>query len=245
MFNNNFSFCYSVSSRIHRLSSIYKIISIVILIICMLFCDSAIDMVVVNLYIFVIMLWSNVSFRLYWENINVFRSLLLLIFLFVSVFSLSVLNGALWCLKIFDVIIYLIIIAVTTSLNDMVNGVYRIFKPFKKFVNINVFSLNLALYFNFFGICYSEYDRIKLSKRLRGVRFGDMKFFDRLEYFFSCISPVIRRSVDRIGILRKNMYIKNYGISDYISDYRLNKWRKTDTMLLIVSIFMMIVIFIY
>ncbi len=244
---NNYSFFeyYSISSMVHRLSSIYKISSLIILVISLFFCESVVDLVVVNLYIFVMMLWSNISFRLYLSNLRIFRFILLFVLVLVSLFSWNVINGLIWTLKAFDIIIYLMIITITTSLNDMVNGIYRLLKPFKRFIDINEESLDLALNFKFFGICYAEYNRIKLSKKLRGVRVIDMSFIDKLKNVVSCIKPVLKKSVEKLSILKNNMYIKNYGVSNYISDYRLNKWKKTDTMLLVVTIMMMVVTFIY
>ena len=246
MYNNYSIFeYYSVSSKIHKLSSIYKIISLIILIVALLLSNSLIDIMVINLYIFVIVLWSNISFRLYLSNLKVFRFWFLIIFVFVSLFSLNILLGLLWTIKVFDLLIYLIIITITTSLNDMVNGFYRLFKPLGALFDIKYFSLLFALSFKFFGICYGEYNRIKISQKLRGVRFNDMNFFDRVEYFIYGLRPVLKKSIDKLNLLKKNMYIRDYGVSNYISNYRLNKWRKLDTMLLIVNFLVLIVTFIY
>ena len=246
MYNNYSIFeYYSVSSKIHKLSSIYKIISLIILIFALLFSNSFIDIMVINLYIFLIVLWSNISFRLYFSNLRVFRFLLLILFVFVSLFSLNILLGLLCTIKVFDLLIYLIIITITTSLNDMVNGFYRLFKPFGALFDIKNISLFCSLSFKFFGICYGEYNRIKISQKIRGVRFNNMKFFDRVVYIIYGLRPVLKKSIDKLKLLKKNMYIRDYGVSDYISNYRLNKWRKLDTMLLIVNFLVLIVTFIY
>ena len=246
MYNNYSIFeYYSVSSKIHKLSSIYKIISLIILVFALLFSNSFIDIMVINLYIFLIVLWSNISFRLYFSNLRVFRFLLLILFVFVILFSLNILLGLLCTIKVFDLLIFLIIITITTSLNDMVNGFYRLFKPFGALFDIKNFSLFCSLSFKFFGICYGEYNRIKISQKIRGVRFNNMNFFDRVVYIIYGLRPVLKKSIDKLKLLKKNMYIRDYGVSDYISNYRLNKWRKLDTMLLIVNFLVLIVTFIY
>ena len=52
MYNNYSIFeYYSVSSKIHKLSSIYKIFSLIILIVALLLSNSFIDIMVINLYI--------------------------------------------------------------------------------------------------------------------------------------------------------------------------------------------------
>ena len=244
---NNYSIFeyYSASSRIHRLSAIFKIISLIILIISLILSKSVVSLCVINIYIFLILLWSKISFKLYFSNLKVFRFLLFIVFVLVSLFSLDILLGLVWTLKVFDLLIYLIIITITTSLNDMVIGIYRLLKPFKDFFDTRRFSLSFALFFKFFGICYSEYNRIKTSQIIRGVRFSDMNFFNKVEYLINGIKPVLKKSLKKIKLLRKNMYVRNFGVSDNISNYRLNKWGIIDTMLLVVNVLILIVVYNY
>ncbi len=183
--------------------------------------------------------------KFYLSNLRVFKFVLLIAFGLISLCSLNLLVGLIWTIKLFDLLIYVIIITITTSLNDMVSGFYHMFKPIRRFVDINALALNCALSIKFFGICYGEYNRIKTSQKIRGVRFNDMKFFDRIEYVFVEIKPVLRKSKDKLDILRKNMFIRDYGVSNYISNFRLNKWRKIDTMLLVINVMILIITFVY
>ena len=142
-------------------------------------------------------------------------------------------------------LIYLIIINITTSLDDLVSGFYRFFKPFIGFIDINNLSLNCALLFKYLGICYSEYNKIKISQRIRGIRYSNINVVDKIKYVIFDIKPVLRRASDTMNLYKKNMYIRDYGVSSYISNYRLNKWRKIDTMLLIVSFLVLVISVIY
>ena len=236
---------YLASSYIHKLSSIYKLISIVLLFIVLINANSVIDIFVVTLYIFVILLWSNISIKLYFKNLFIFRLPLLLIFILVSTFSLNMFNGFLWFIKISDFIMYLIIVTITTSLHDVVNGIYRIFKPLRNIINLNELALNFGIFFKFFNIFYSEFNRVKLSKKLRGVNFSNMGFFDKLDFNINGLKPVFILTLQKLYKIKNNMYIKGYGISDSISDYRLNKWRKTDTILLIINLILVVITFVY
>ena len=235
----------SISSKIHRLSSLYKIISIVIIFVALLFCNSVIDVLIINLYIFVIMYWSNIGFKLYYNNLRVFRYVLLFVFIIISLLSFNIVTGLLWTIKVLLLLIYLIIINITTSLNDLVSGFYRFFKPFIGFIDINNLSLNCALLFKYLGICYSEYNKIKISQRIRGIRYSNINVVDKIKYVIFDIKPVLRRASDTMNLYKKNMYIRDYGVSSYISNYRLNKWRKIDTMLLIVSFLVLVISVIY
>ena len=236
---------YLASSHIHNLSSIYKLLSIILLIIALINTNNYIDIGVITLYIFVVMLWSNISIRLYISNLLIFKLPIILIFVLVSIISLNIFTGLLWLIKIIDLILYLIIITITTSLNDVVNGVYRIFKPFKRILDVNEIALMFGVCFKFFNIYYSEFNRVKISKKLRGVKFNDMSFFDRLDFAINGIKPIFNLTLQKLDKIKNNMYIKGYGISKAVSDYRLNKWRKTDTILLVINLVLIIVAFIY
>ena len=236
---------YLVPSHVHNLSSIYKILSTIILFILLIISNSLIDILVIVLYIFVIMLWSNVSFRLYISNLSIFKLLILLVLIFVSLFTLNIFTGIFWMIKLISFIIYLAIITVTTSLNDMVNGMYRLLRVFKNIMNVNEIALKFGMFFKFFSIFYSEYNRVRISKKLRGVRYFDMNFFDKVDSFVNGIKPVFNMTLIKLGKLRDNMYIKNYGISEYNTNYRLNKWRKIDTILLLINIILIFIVVIY
>ena len=62
--NYNIFDYYLASSYIHKLSYIYKLISIIILFIILINTNSVIDIGIVTLYIFVIVLWSNIFLNL-------------------------------------------------------------------------------------------------------------------------------------------------------------------------------------
>ena len=236
---------YLASSRIHNLSSIYKLLSIILLIISLFNVNSVIDTLVITLYIFVIMLWSNISIKLYINNLLIFKVPIILIFVLVSILSLNIFTGLLWLVKVIDLVLYLIIITITTSLNDVVNGVYRIFKPFKNVLDVNEISLKFGMFFKFFNVYFNEFNKVKISKKIRGVKFLDMDFFDRLDFTINGIKPIFYLTLQRLDKIKNNMYIKGYGISKSVSDYRLNKWRKTDTLLLGINLILIIITLVY
>ena len=243
--NYNIFDYYLASSYIHKLSSIYKLISIIILFIILINTNSVIDIGIVTLYIFVIVLWSNIGFKIYFSNLFIFRLPLLLIFILVSTFSLDIFNGFLCFFKITCIIMYLIIITITTSLHDVVNGVYRMFRPLRGVFDVNEIALKFGMFFKFFNIFYAEFNRVRLSKKLRGVNFLDMGFFDKIDFNINGLKPVFILTLQEVNKLKNNMYIRGYGISRSLSDYRLNKWRKTDTILLIINLVLVVVTFVY
>lgn len=239
-----FDYCL-INSRIHNLNFVYKILSIILVLICLIMADSVIDIIVINFFLFIIMLWSNVRIRLYIRNLNSIKIILLLVFLVFSFIYLNVFVGILWCIKVMDIVIYLSIIMMTTTLNDVVYGLERLLRPIKGFVNVSDISLKMGMYMKFITILYSEGERIKNSKKLRGVRFKDISFIDKIDYLINGIVPVYRSAIDRLERLKNVMYVRNYGVSLNRCNYRLNKWGKTDTILLVINVVIILVIGIY
>lgn len=241
---NIFDYCL-IDSHVHNLNYTYKIISIILLAFCIVVANSIIDMVVINLFIFVVMLWSDISIRLYIKGLNVFKSVIFITFFVISFIYLNVFIGFIWALKVMDIILYISIITMTTSFYNIVYGIESLLKPFKGIMNVSDISLKIGMVFKFFSVMYSEYDKIKISKKLRGVRFSDMGFFDRLDSLVNGIVPLYNLTLRKLERLKNSMYVRNYGVSLNKANYRLNKWGKTDTIMLVINVIVVVIIFIY
>lgn len=236
---------YLVESDIHKLNSSCKILSMLLVIFGVVMADSVIDMVVINLFLFLMMIWSNISFRFWGKNLFLFKEFIVFVCLVFGLLYWNVYVGVIWCIKILDIIIYVSLIAMTTSFSDMVYGIERVISPLRFFCDIKKLALNLGMSVKVISFLYSENDRINNSKMLRGVRDSDMKFSDRFWSFVSNVSVVFREALNKAGRFSDAMYLKNYGINRVRSNYRLNKWGKTDTILLVINVVVIIVAFIY
>lgn len=239
------SFYVYTNSPIHKLNYRYKIISMLMIFAMILLCNSWIDYLVVNIFLFVMMIWSDISIRLYFKYVFLFRFVIVLLFGVISFFSLNVFLGFGWALKFMDIVIYFSIITMTTTFNDVIFGIELFFSPFKRFFSVSKLALNIGIFVKLLAIMYGEDARIKRSKKLRGVRFRDQGLVDRIDSFINNIGPLYRISMKKVDVIQKNMYIRNYGSSISRNNYRLNNWKKTDTMLLVMNILMFLVIMIY
>lgn len=236
---------YLINSPIHKLNLFYKIISIIIVGGCLIVADSIIDMIVINFFIFVIMVWSDISIRVCFSSLRMFKFIILVIFLMLSFIYLNVFVGILWSLKFIDIILYLSIIAMTTSFYSILVGIYKFLSPLTVFVDVSEFVLKLVMVIKFLSIMYDEDARIRKSKKLRGVRFEDMGLIDKIDFFVNELGSLWDLSLMKLDRLKDNIYVKKYGISKYRCNYRLNKWRKTDTILLVINVMVMIIVAIY
>jgi energy-coupling factor transporter transmembrane protein EcfT len=233
------------NSRIHKLCSFYKILSLVIIFLCLIFADSFIDMGICLFYIFVVIIFSDVSVRVVLNSLMMFKFIIFLLFFLFSFSYLNLLIGFSIALKFILFILYLSVISMCTSFYEVVDGMRKFVKPLSIFFDTKELVLNAACLIKFFSIMYSENDRIRASKRLRGVRFNDMNVIDRMDSFINNLGPLYREVIGKLRKLKRGMVVKKYGISDVRYNYRLNKWGKTDTILLVINVMIMIIVAVY
>ena len=236
---------YLVDSDIHKLNSFCKILSILLLVFCVVMADSVIDMIVINFFLFIMMVWSNISFRFFIENLSLFKVVVLFIGILFGLIYWNVYVGIIWSIKILDVIVYVSIVTMTTSFSDMVYGIERVISPLRYFCDIKIVSLKIGMFVKMISLLYRESDRVNRAKMLRGIQYKDMSLSDKFRCFINNIGIAFRAAYYEVDRFSDVMYLKNYGINGVRTNYRLNKWGKTDTILLVINVVVMIVTFIY
>lgn len=235
----------TVSSSIHKLNYTYKILSILLMFMCIIIADSELDMFIINFFIFIIMLNSNIRFRTYIRDISVFGVFIFLVFFVVSLIYLDLYIGMFWCVKVIDIILYLSIVSITSTYYHLAVGIRSILLPLRYFMDIDKVSLDIAYGIKFISVLYDERDRSHRSRFLRGVKFSEMGFVDKIDCLFNEIGPVVRLTRISLDKQRSNICVKKYGISFNRYNYMLNKWGKTDTILLVINALVMFITFVY
>lgn len=233
------------NSNIHSLNYVNKIISLLFMIIFVLFSNSGMDMFMINLLLFVVVLWSNISIRTLIDNLSFFGIFIFIFLFIVSLVSLNVELGMFLTLKIIDILICFSLVGMTTSYYGLVKGLRFLLKPLGLLFNVNIIAMNLAGFLKIMSVIYSERKRIDTSKRIRGIKVDRMGFIDRIDFIINEFTIVIKYSIDRIDKLKNSLYLNKYGVDSLKHNYRLNKWIKTDTILLIVNVLMLFIILVY
>ncbi|MBR3161451.1 MAG: hypothetical protein IKF19_01815 [Bacilli bacterium] len=233
------------NSTIHNLNEANRILILFFMMMFIIFADSSMDMFMINLFLLVILVWCNISFKILFKSINLFSSFLFLFCFFVSLIFLNIYIGLFWMIKIIDVIVIISILGMTASYVELVKGVRFWLKPFSFICDVNKLSLNIGGYLKSLTIIYNQRERIHVSKRLRGVKFESMGFVDKIDLLLHEFGGILKFSAKRIDSFKDNIYVNKYGIGSIKGNYRLNKWTKTDTILLIVSVLMLFAILFY
>lgn len=245
MYNNNAFVYWEENSKIHNLSPIFKILSLIIMLFCIMLSNSLVDILVCTFYVFVVIIYSDISIRVILKSLNLFKFIIFLLFFVVSLIYLDVLLGFFLVFKVCLFIIYLSVISMTSSFYQMLTGVRDLFSWLEGFEFYNKFCLNIALFLKFFSILYMEDERIRRSRKLRGVRFNDMGLVDKIDDFLGELTYLFRVAFDRIDKIKYSMYQKKYGIGRGIDNSMLNKWSKTDTIMVVINVMVMIIVAVY
>ena len=105
------------SSIVHQLNWSYKVISVFLFIISVVFVKQSVGLFIVSFFLFIIMLFSNIRFRVYLKNLNMFSIFLFVVFFFVTMFSLSLYKGIFIIVKLIGMcLLFLLLVAIMNFL---------------------------------------------------------------------------------------------------------------------------------
>ncbi|MEE3344090.1 MAG: hypothetical protein VZS44_08390 [Bacilli bacterium] len=233
------------NSRIHGLSSVYKVLSVLFMIIFIILSCSKMDVFMINLLLLVIIAWTNIKLKIFLKVLLMFWWLLLFVFLLLSLIYLDFFVGLIWVVKLIDLLLYLSIIGFTTSYYDLYLGTDLIVRQIVFIGDSKNITYKIIDFIKIISIMYGEKVRIENSKKLRGVGYYSFGIIDGVYMFFSDLFMTIKFSYNKLNKLKNNMVVNKGEVNSLKYKYLLNKWKKTDTILLIINFLMIFIILIY
>lgn len=231
-------------SIVHQLNWSYKVISVFLFIISVVFVKQSVGLFIVSFFLFIIMLFSNIRFRVYLKNLNMFSIFLFVVFFFITMFSLSLYKGIFIIVKLIDIIMYVSVISITSSYYELSCGVRDILNRFGHFLDVSSISFKVASFLSFFNYLYEERERYRFWMMVNGKRYN-FSFIDRIDYLIKEFRNLFCNVVRKIDSNKNRLSVKKYNMDSYKYNYRLNKWKKTDTILLVINLLVMFIAFIY
>lgn len=166
------------------------------------------------------------------------------VFFFVTMFSLSLYKGIFIIVKLIDIIMYVSVISITSSYYELSCGVRDILNRFGHFLDVSSISFKVASFLSFFNYLYEERERYRFWMMVNGKRYN-FSFIDRIDYLIKEFRNLFCNVVRKIDSNKNRLSVKKYNIDSYKYNYRLNKWKKTDTILLVINLLVMFIAFIY
>lgn len=246
MFNNiTFGKYYNKISVIHRLSPIFKIISLFIMIGSIFFIDSYIDILMLTCYLVLMMIYSNISIITYLKNIYSIKIFLIFIFIIDLIFYSSISNIIFDLYKIIFIIIYSSALTYTTSTSEITYGIEKILKPLSNYIPVNDISMIITLTIRYIPTLTMESSRIIKSQKLRGIDFDSKNIRVKISSLVGVFIPMFILSLKKSESLGDIMDLRLYNYGKSRTNLRTNSWRKIDSILLFLNIVILGIVIFY
>ena len=232
---------YLKDSIIHKLNPTFKIISLLLSIISVIFASNLIDFIVLFIFILIIMLLSKIDMKIYLKNIYTLRIFIIFIVIINFIFTISIISTVYMILKIIYLVLLSAILTLTTPPMEITYGLERTFSVFNKVLPVNSIALSISLALRFIPMITMQSERIIRAQSLREVDFNEnlkSKIISISNMFIPMLYLSLKRADDLSDIMEVRLYI--YGVSR--TNYRLNKWKIIDIILLILNIVVLIMV---
>ena len=246
MFNDiTFGRYYNYNSIIHRLSPVFKLISLMIMIVGIFFIDSYIDILMLSLYLVLVMVYSNIGIITYLKNIYSIKIFLLFIFIIDLIFNSNINNIVFDLYKLIFIIIYSSALSYTTSTSEITYGIERILKVFNNYIPVNDIAMIITLTIRYIPTLTMEADRIIKAQKMRGIDFDSKNIKKKIVSLVGVFIPMFILSLKKSESLGDIMDLRLYNYGKSRTNYRTNSWEKIDSLLLVFNIIILIIVIFY
>ena len=222
-------------SLVHKLNPVFKIISLMMMLFGIFFIDSYIDIIMLTFYLLLVISYSDIDPMVYLRNIFSIRIILLLILIIDLIFFRGIDN----------IVFYLSILTLTTASTEIIYGISKFLMPISKFVSVNDIAMIIGVSLRYIQDLSFEASRIKNIQYLRGVNFNVKGIKDKLSTISGIFTPMFTLTSQKSLKLMEMMDIRLYNYSKSRTNYRLNKWSKKDSALLVLNILILSIVMFY
>lgn len=232
---------YNISSKIHNMNSLAKIICVLLFAI-MLFLSFDIKYnVVLTILLILMLLNTKVPIKMYLKTVFSIKYLLMFIFIINLILKNDIYETIIIALRLIYIVLYTSILTFTTSPSEITYGLEQFLSPLKLFkLPISKMALSIALALRFIPNIIEQGNRILKAQASRGVDYYNSKFKDKLKSIKSLIIPIFILSIKRSDDLADCMELRLYDINKKRTNYRTNSWKLYDTIILLIHLLIVI-----
>ena len=242
------------NSFIHRLDPRSKLLSMIVLMVCIFFKFASVAMNflmygVLFIFIYIIMRIAHIKLRMLFSQLKamwVMILILLIINILVkgdpSMGTIDVFNTG-WIIYysaiyntlyiVFRLIIMLgltLVLTATTKPLELTNALEWFMAPLKVIhFPVHEIAMTISLALRFIPTLLEETDRIMKAQASRGVDFQNGKFSEKIRAIISLIVPLFISALQRSEELANAMEARGYDPSAKRTKYRVSKWKVGDT----------------
>ena len=236
---------YNKDSIVHRLNPIFKIISLIIMIVSIFFIDSYVDVLMLGTYLLLAIVYSNISIKTYLKNILGIKIFLIFIFVIDIIFYTSTSRIIFDLFKLIFIILYSSILTYTTVITELTYGIEKILSPLSKVLPVSDIAMVITLTLRYIPSLTHEADRIIRAQKMRGINFDTKNIKEKILSISGILMPMFVMSIRKSNLMADILDIRLYNYGKSKTNYRSNNWRLLDTLLLILNIAILIIVMFY
>ena len=236
MLMNKIDRYYETNSVIHKMNSFIKIICFLLFVIAIISNDLMVNILFIILLILLI-LFSKIPLSIYLEPILRVNWVLLILLIFNIIIGVSFYLNLIIIIKIILIIGYLLLINLTTSQSEIIYSLEILLTPLKIFkLPVNRIALFLSFCLRFIPMILNQYNEVLRSYKSRNSNF-------KISVYFKSIIMTFTKTFDKIKQIRKKMKLRLFDINKRRTNYRFNKIKIFDIIILFIHIILLILSF--
>ena len=239
MYNLKLTKYYNISSLIHNINPLCKIICILIFTFLSLFSKNILYLIILLLFLVLIMFMSNVPLDLYINNLKFLLPMVVFIFIINLIFS-NIYSTILSILKLILLILYSQVLLYTTKPNDLTYGLEEFLSPLKLFnISVSSLALTISLSLRFIPTIFTEADKILKAQISRGLNFNG-NLSEKGDKIISVIFPIFNVSLKKSLDISYVLDMRLYRVDEKRSKYKSHDITFIDNIALAIHIFLIL-----
>lgn len=239
MYNLKLTKYYNISSLIHNINPLCKIICILIFTFLSLFSKNIMFLIILLLFLVLIMFMSNVPLDLYINNLKFLLPMIIFIFLINLIFS-NIYSTLLSIIKLVLLVLYSQVLLYTTKPNDLTYGLEEFLSPLKLFnISVSSLALTISLSLRFIPTIFTEADKILKAQISRGLNFNG-NLSKKCDKIISVIFPIFNVSLKKSLDISYVLDMRLYRVDEKRSKYKSYDITFIDNIALAIHIFLIL-----
>ncbi|HHU54636.1 MAG TPA: energy-coupling factor transporter transmembrane protein EcfT [Mollicutes bacterium] len=221
---------YPITSKIHQMNPLSKIICTVIFITLMFLTNDLFFVLLITGFVLLILLMSNVPIKIYLRTIKGLKILIIFIIIINLILRVEWQIITIMVARLVLVVLYTSVLTLTTPPTELTYGLEKFFTPLRLIgIPVNKMALSLSLALRFIPTIIDQANKIMKSQTCRGINYNDSKVKDKLIGIKSLLLPMLIYSLRRADELAVSMELRLYNINKKRTNFRMNKWSFFDT----------------
>ncbi len=235
---------YPITSKIHCMNPLSKIICTFIFTLLMFLNNSLFFVCLITIFVILITLMTNIPLKIYIKAIKSLKIIIIFIIMINAILKVSVTVSIIMVSRLVLVVIYSSVLTLTTPPTELTYGLEQFFTPLRLIgIPVNKMALTLSLAIRFIPTIIDQANKIIKAQTCRGIDYTNSKVKDKLIGIRSLVLPMLVYSFKRADELAVSMELRLYNINKKRTNFRMNNWRFFDTyMVLIHSIILVLLV---